>query len=85
MLSGERRGGSRHSGECRGSGVLSGARGKTTARQQSVYSGRDKKTLYTVAKQKQLPSAGLDIMCAARPPRALCEYQLLIIYYTVPA
>ena len=48
--------------------MLSGERGKTTARQQSVYSGRDKKTLYTVAKQKQFPSAGLDIMCAARPP-----------------
>ena len=63
VLSGEKKGGGSHTGEWRGGGVLSGARarGKATA---VTRAGRENSE--TVAKQKQLPSAGIDSMCAAR-------------------
>ena len=55
VLSGERKGDGSHSGEWKG-GMLSGTRGAAVA---VTRSGR--KNSETVAKQKQLPSAGLDI------------------------
>ena len=54
VLSGKRSGGSSHWGEWRGSGVLSGTRGKATA-----VSRARRENSKTVAKQKQQPSAGL--------------------------
>ena len=74
MVSGERRGGSvlaggrkgsgSHSGEWRGGGVLSGARGKATV--VTCTRAETERNSETVAKQKQLPSAGLDSMRGAR-------------------
>ena len=59
----ERKGSGSHSREWRGSGVLTGARERR--RQQSLVLGRSgteisRENTGTIAKQKQLPSAGLD-------------------------
>ena len=67
VLAGERRGSSSHSGEWRGSGVLSGARERATAVSFTLAAPRrERENTETVAKQKHLPSAGLDIMRGAR-------------------
>ena len=57
VLTGERKGSSSHS---RGSGVLTGAREKATAVACTWAAPGQRENTGTVAKQKQLPSAGLD-------------------------
>ena len=46
--------------------MLSGARGKVTTVTCTRAALGQKENSETVAKQKQLPSAGLDSMCGAR-------------------
>ena len=70
----------RESGEVARSGVLSGA--SSLLHLDLGRAGRQRENTETVAKQKQLPSAGLDTMggaCAARRSREL------IIYFTAPS
>ena len=76
VLAGERKGSGSHLGEWRGSGVLSGAREKATAVTCTWTAPGQRENTGTVAKQKQLPSAGL--VCAGRAPRRSREYKLLI-------
>ena len=69
VLAGERKGSGSHSREWRGSGVLIGEREKETAVACGLYlaaPGRRRENAGTVAKQKQLLSAGLDSMRGAR-------------------
>ena len=71
VLAGERKGSSSHSREWSGSGVLSGTREKATAVSctWAALGQRARENTETVAKQKQLPSAGLDMIeCAGRAP-----------------
>ena len=57
VVSGGRRGSGSHSGEWRGSGVLSGAREKTTAVTCTWAAQGQRENTGSVANQKQLPSA----------------------------
>ena len=67
ILAGERKGSGSHSGEWSGSGVLSGATEKATAVTNCTWATLgQKENTETVAKQKQLSSAGLDSMRGAR-------------------
>ena len=62
-------GSSSHSGEWRGGGVLSGTR---RGRQSLALGPRQREKSETVAKQKQLPSVGLDSMRGAgHAPRSI--------------
>ena len=68
VLAGERKGNGSHSREWRGSGVLIGEREKETAVACGLYLAApgQRENTGTVAKQKQLLSAGLDSMRGAR-------------------
>ena len=68
VLAGERKGSGSHSREWRGSGVLIGEREKETAVACGLYLAApgQRENTGTVAKQKQLLSAGLDSMRGAR-------------------
>ena len=63
ILVGERKGRGSRSGEWRGSGVLTGARDKATAVACTWAAPGRRDNTGTVAKQKHLPSAGLDSVC----------------------
>ena len=67
-LAGERKGSGSHSGEWRGSGVLSGTREKATAVTCTWATPGQRENTETVAKQKTLPSAGLESMRGATRP-----------------
>ena len=66
VLAGERKGSGSHSGQWRGSGVLTGAREKATAVACTWATPGQRENTGTVAKQKQLSSAGPDSMRGAR-------------------
>ena len=76
MLSGDRRGGGVLSGERKGgvaavtheSGKAAAALGRERECDSTSPVTRARiENIETIAKQKQLPTAGLDIMCAAHP------------------
>ena len=66
ILAGERKGSGSNSGEWKGRGVLSGAREKAMAVTCTWAAPGQRENIETVAKQKRLPSAGLDSMRGAR-------------------